>query len=91
MPKVTMPKDHPQAAVDLLNGATVERGKSAEVDDDTAFSLGEQGWTVAPDKKAAPVKAAAKKSAKAAKKSANTEAPKGDPQPASPDAEPKES
>ena len=84
MPKVTMPKDHPQAAVDLPNGATVERGKSAEVDDDTAASLGEQGWTVAPDKKAAPAKAAAKKSA-------NTEAPKGDPQPASPDADPKES
>lgn len=49
MPKATMPNDHPQAAVELPDGATVERGKTADVDDDTAASLAEQGWSVATD------------------------------------------
>ena len=48
MPKVTMPKDHQSAAL-IVNGERVERGKSIEVDDDTAASLAEQGWKVAPD------------------------------------------
>lgn len=82
MPKVIMPKDHPQAAVVLPTGDIAERGKPTEVDDDLAAALEEQGWT---QSKAAPAKAAAKKSAHA------DQAPKGDPQPASPDADTKES
>ena len=56
MPRVTMPKDHPSAAL-IVAGQRVERGKSIEVDDDTAAGLAEQGWTVA---KTAP-KSTAKK------------------------------
>lgn len=58
MPRVTMPKDHPSAAL-IVNGQRVERGKSIDVDDDTATSLAEQGWTVA--KKTAPAKKAGDK------------------------------
>lgn len=44
MPKVTMPKDHPSAAL-IVNGVRVERGQSVEVDADLAALLAEQGWT----------------------------------------------
>jgi hypothetical protein len=49
MPKVTMPKDHPSAALTIA-GQRVERGKTVEVDEETAVSLAEQGWTVAAKK-----------------------------------------
>ena len=71
MPKVTMPKDHPSAALTIA-GQRVERGHSIDVDDTTAESLADQGWTVAkPAKKAAPVEKAA------AKKSTEPDAPAG--------------
>lgn len=59
MPKVTMPKDHPSAAL-IVNGQRVERGQSVEVDADLAALLAEQGWSQpkAPAKKAAPIKKA---------------------------------
>lgn len=46
MPKVTMPKDHPSAAL-IVNGERVERGQAVEVDEATASSLAEQGWAFA--------------------------------------------
>ena len=46
MPKVTMPKDHPSAAL-IVNGQRVERGQSVEVDADLAAQLAEQGWVFA--------------------------------------------
>lgn len=49
MPKATMPKDHPSAALTIC-GARVQRGKSVDVDEETAASLEEQGWAIAPDK-----------------------------------------
>lgn len=71
MPKVTMPKDHPSAAL-IVDGQRVERGHSIDVDDTTAESLADQGWTVAkPAKKAAPVEKVA------AKKSTEPDAPAG--------------
>ena len=81
MPKVTMPKDHPSAAL-IVDGQRVERGHSIDVDDTTAESLADQGWTVAkPAKKATPVAKPAKKAAPvekaAAKKSTEPDAPAG--------------
>lgn len=71
MPKVTMPKDHPSAAL-IVNGERVKRGQAVEVDEATASSLAEQGWAFAkPAKKAAPVEKAA------AKKSTEPDAPAG--------------
>jgi len=55
MPRVTMPKDHPSPRL-TINGQRVERGKSIDVDDATAASLEEQGWTVAAYKPAAKKK-----------------------------------
>ena len=57
MPKVTMPKDHPSAAL-IVNGERVERGQSVEVDADLAASLAEQGWA-SPATKSAAKKATA--------------------------------
>lgn len=52
MPKATMPKDHPSAEL-IVCGQRVKRGKTADVDEETAVSLEEQGWTISPDKPAA--------------------------------------
>lgn len=57
MPKVVMPKDHPQAAV-IVAGQRVERGKTVDVDPETAAALKDQGWTSPAAKKSAATKAA---------------------------------
>lgn len=49
MPRVTMPNDHPSAGLVLPNGERAEPGKPVPVDEETALSLAEQGWSVATD------------------------------------------